>query len=248
MLEENLTRSQRKKNKKKKIVIGNAQQTRNNGRMNIKDIQPMTDNQERFMDAFEEKDVVVIHGYPGTGKSFLSIYMALTELDVDPEKYNKVLILRSAVASRNIGFLPGNTKEKMAEYEAPYIKIVNDLYGRGDAWGVLRQKNIIEFNSTSFLRGLTFDNTIIILDEFQNMSFQELDTVVTRFGDNCKMVIIGDTGQDDLTSERYKEESGALKMIELLSRIDDVSVIKMNEEDIVRSGFVRKYIMSRYNL
>lgn len=248
MLEENFTRSQRKKNKKKKFVMSNSGCSRNNNKMNIIDVQPITDNQERFMDSFEEKQVVMVHGYPGTGKSFLSLYMALTELDVNPDKYNKVLIIRSSVSSRNIGFMPGNSKEKMAEYEAPYIKIVNDLYGRGDAYSILKQKDIIEFTSTSFLRGQTFDNCIIIVDEFQNMSFQELHTVITRFGNNCKLVIIGDTGQDDLSSERYKEESGALTVTKVLEKMSSVDIIQMTEHDIVRSGFLKEYIIALYNL
>lgn len=231
-----LKKKKKKNNNKANFVLG--------------EIDPKTENQEKIFDTFEDenKECIVIHGYPGTGKTFVSLYLALSEIDLYPELYDRILILRSAVATRNIGFLPGNSKEKMQEFESPYADIVNQLYNRGDAWTVLKNKNQIDFASTSFLRGKTFDRTIVILDEFQNLSFHELHTVITRIGENTKLVLIGDTGQDDLTSERFHETSGGKKMMEVLSRMKEVEVIEMDENDIVRSGFVKSYIKKLYNI
>ena len=197
------------------------------------------------MDDMDDMDVAIAIGYPGTGKTFLAFHSALAKLADKDKNVDKIIILRSSVSSRDIGFQPGNTNDKMKEYEAPYIKICTDLYGRGDAYSILKQKGNIEFMPTSFLRGMTFDNCVVILDEFQNCSYQELKTVVTRFGDNCRMILIGDTGQDDLTSKRYNEESGISKFMNIMSGITKlVGITKMDIDDIVRSGFVKDFIIS----
>jgi predicted ribonuclease YlaK len=215
--------------------------------LDIIEVEAKTKNQELMIKSLEDNDVALVHGFPGTGKTFISLYMALTEIDLNPDFYKKVLILRSAVSSRDMGFLPGNVKEKMKEFEVPYIEIVNKLYNRDDAWGILNHKDMIEFAPSSFLRGRTLENTIIIVDEFQNMSFQELNTIITRMGEDSKLIILGDTGQDDLTSKRYNEESGASKILEVFSKLN-VPVIKMEADDIVRSGFVKEYICALYDI
>lgn len=231
----------KKKKRQKKTANSNLH-------LEISNVESKTENQELMMKSLEDNDVVLVHGFPGTGKTFIALYMALTELDLNPDFYYKVLILRSAVSSRDMGFLPGNSKEKMKEYETPYIEIVNQLYNRDDAWGILNHKDLIEFAPSSFLRGRTFDNTIIIVDEFQNMSFQELNTIITRLGNDSKLIILGDTGQDDLTSKRYKEETGAYKVLDIFNKMEDVPIIKMEAKDIVRSGFVKKYIHALYDI
>lgn len=241
--------TQPKTAKVKKQKGGSGDQRPSFGKLTIENkILPKTINQKKFMDLFKKKDVLVGHGFPGTGKTLLSLYLALNEIQ-NSDVYKKVIILRSSVSSRDIGFQPGKTAEKMQEYEAPYASIVNTkLYGRGDAWMILKQQKVVEFLPTSFLRGVTFDNAIVIMDEFQNMGFQELTTVATRFGENCKLIIIGDTGQDDLTSERYKEKSGAVKFLEILNRLPEVGMVEMGIDDIVRSGFVKSFILAQYSM
>jgi len=229
------TRKRSKRNKK------------NSSSLDIQYVEGKTANQTKFMEAFENNDLVIGVGYPGTGKTYLALYMALTELEINKE-FEKIYIVRSSVSSRNLGFMPGNANDKMKEYEKPYMSNVNDLYGRGDAYNILKQKGIIEFSPTSYLRGQTFNNCIVILDEFQNLSFQELTTVITRFGENCKMVVIGDTGQDDLTSERYKEFSGARDLMKITNKMKNVETVYMGVNDIVRSGFVRDFIIAQYGI
>lgn len=213
------------------------------------EVEPRTENQKKMVDSFYDDILTLVHGYPGTGKTYLSLWLMFNEMYVKGNPFNKVVIIRSSVSSREIGFQPGKTQEKMAEYEAPYENITNELFNRGDAYRVLKQKGIIEFTSSSFLRGVTFNDCLVLVDEFQNMSWNELHTIITRMGENCKMVIIGDTGQDDLTSERFKEESGAHGMMKILRKMseEDVGFIRMEADDILRSGFVKRYILTMYD-
>jgi len=242
------TRPTQPKSRKKSKVRHEQNNTPQFGGLVIETrITPKTSNQKKMMDLFRTKDVVVAHGFPGSGKTLLAVYLALNELEKNPT-YKKVIILRSSVSSREMGHLPGKPNEKMAEYEAPYSAISTNLYGRGDAWQLLKQKGVVQFSSTAFLRGMTFDDCIVIMDEFQNMGFQELSTIMTRFGNNCKMIVIGDTGQDDLTSERYKEKSGAVKLLHILDKIPEVGMVEMGVDDIVRSGFVKSFIMAQYSI
>jgi phosphate starvation-inducible protein PhoH len=182
-------------------------------------------------------------GSPGTGKSFLALFKALEDFEAG-EQYQKIVIVRSSVSGRAMGFLPGSSKEKMEVFEAPYISIVNELYGRGDAYSILKNKGIIEFISSSFLRGTTWNNMIVIVDECQNMSYQELSTILTRFGSNCKLILCGDVNQDDLTSERYNETSGYAKILEILQGVKRAYSLTFGVDDIVRSGFVKDFIIA----
>ena len=161
--------------------------------------------------------------------------------------YRKVYIVRSVVPTRDMGFLPGSQKDKMKVYEAPYYDIASKLFQRGDAYEILKQKNNVEFISTSFLRGSTFDDCIILVDEVQNMSDQELHTVMTRVGENCKIIFCGDVKQDDLTSERKKEMSGLRTFMKIIERMDEFDFIEFEVSDIVRSELVKAYIIERDN-
>lgn len=214
----------------------------NNGTLKIQAIVGKTENQRKFLKNYKQFQVISLSGYAGTGKSFLSLGVALQE--VERGDFQKVMIIRSAVSSRDMGFMPGTKKEKMALYEGPYMSICSKLYGRGDAYNILKQKGIIEFESSSFLRGETFDNMVVIVDEAQNLSWQEIYTILTRIGENCKVIICGDTRQDDLTSERYKEKSGYDMMIRKLDLMSDEYFysIEFDLDDIVRSGFVKELI------
>ncbi|CAB5221383.1 PhoH Phosphate starvation-inducible protein PhoH, predicted ATPase [uncultured Caudovirales phage] len=207
----------------------------------LKEIDPITDNQEIvFKDFFNGKNLL-IHGLPGTGKSFISLYLALSEIQ-NFKTYQNITIIRSVVPSRDMGFLPGSIKEKSKIYELPYQAICAELYGRGDAYEILKSKNLIDFQTSSFLRGLTLDNSIIIVDECQNMTFQELSTIITRTGEHARIIFCGDYRQTDL---KYSDEKkGIMDFMAILKRMNKYfTSIEFNEEDIVRSGLVKDFII-----
>ena len=161
---------------------------------------------------------------------------------------NKLVIIRTAQSSKDIGFLPGSEKEKLAVYEAAYRAICSELFHRDDAYEILKQKGIVEFHSTSFLRGTTIDDSIILIDEVQNCRYQELRTVLTRTGDKSRVILCGDTKQDDLTSTRYNESSGLKDMMKVFNRMGHMSTVQFDIDDIVRSGFVRDFIIAENEL
>ena len=211
----------------------------------IKDIDPMTDTQEDAFDAWDDGFNLMLHGMAGTGKTFLALYFSLSEIFEQNSYYNKLFIIRSVVPSRDMGFLPGTQKEKMKVYEGPYYDICNKLFQRGDAYEILKQRNQVEFMSTSFLRGETFDDCILVVDEVQNMSDQELHTVMTRVGENCRIIFCGDVKQDDLTSERYNEQSGLANFMKIIDRMKEFKFVEFEANDIVRSALVKSYIIQR---
>lgn len=222
-----------------------AKDNKNQTGLRLKPVTARTENQKEFLRNYNNYTLTSLEGCPGTGKTFLAMYAALNLVQKQSDTYKKVHVIRSAVAVRDVGFLKGSLQEKIAVYEAPYVSIATELYDRGDAYNILKSKGVIEFVSTSYLRGITLDNCVLIIDECQNMSFQELHTILTRVGDNCKVFMCGDIYQDDLTSERFKEVSGYGDILTILSRMDGISRIDFKPDDIVRSGFVRDYIMAR---
>lgn len=211
-------------------------------------IQPITDNQVRTFLSYEKGNNLFLHGCAGTGKTFISIYLALKEIEDGRTRRRKLVIIRTAQSSKDIGFLPGSEKQKLEVYEAPYKAICAELYHRDDAYDILKQKGIIEFHSTSFLRGTTIDDAIILVDEVQNQRYVELRTVLTRTGDHSRVILCGDTKQDDLTSERYKESSGLVDMMKVFGRMGQMNTIQFEIDDIVRSGFVRDFIIAENEL
>lgn len=211
----------------------------------LKKITPKTNNQAKVFEQFENGQNILIHGFPGTGKSYISLYLAFRELNEEDSHYKKVIIIRSVVPSRDMGFLPGSIKEKSKIYEDPYVSICADLYGRGDAYDVLCNKKMVEFHTSSFLRGLTFEDCIVIIDECQNMTFAELHTIITRIGENSRLILCGDLGQNDLVYKK-SEFTGLIDTMKILDRMRSVSMIEFEAEDIVRSGFVKEYILAKY--
>ena len=145
-----------------------------------------------------------------------------------------------------MGFLPGSVKEKARVYEAPYYAIFNELFGRGDAYEVLKSRNQIQFTTTSFVRGLTFNDSIVIVDECQNMTYQELDSVITRLGDNCRVIFCGDFRQSDFRWD--DERQGILDFMKIIKTMKSFDFIEFHKEDIVRSDLVKEYIISKLNL
>jgi phosphate starvation-inducible protein PhoH len=210
-----------------------------------KEIIPLTDNQRITFDAFEDGKHLLLAGTAGTGKSFLSIYLGIKEI-LEKQEQKKLVIIRSVVPTRDMGFLPGTNAEKAKVYEAPYYSIFAEIFQRGDAYEYMKKKEVVEFITTSFVRGITIRDSIVIIDEFQNMTAGELHTVFTRIGKNCRVVFAGDLKQTDLTTK--KEYSGFSDFIKILKKMKSFSIIEFNKQDIVRSSLVKEYIIAREDL
>src|SRR5210317_352482 len=205
--------------------------------LNLQEIEPLTQNQ---LLAFEADNNLVLHGVAGTGKSFISCYLGFD--DILKNDKERIVLIRSAVPTRDIGFLPGNEKEKASVYEEPYIDICRELFQRGDAYEILKTKHVVFFRTTSYLRGVTLRDSVVIIDEFQNMTFHELDSIITRIGENCRVILCGDFRQSDLS------DNGLSQFIRILKAMGEFELVEFDPVDIVRSGFVKKYIMARVDL
>jgi phosphate starvation-inducible protein PhoH len=216
-----------------------------NQKFGMRNITPITSTQEQLFDSYKQGFNLAAIGTAGTGKTMCGLYLALKDV-LEKKDYEKVVIIRSAVQTREQGFMPGSRAEKEAVYETPYIDIVNDLFGRGDAYQILKQKKMVEFMSSSFVRGLTFDNAVIIVDECQSMTFHELDSIITRVGESSKIIFCGDVKQDDLKGTRNRNDvSGLQDFIKVLQQIPLFDVIEFGIDDIVRSGLVKEYIIAK---
>lgn len=212
----------------------------------LKNIKPMTKTQAEFFANYDTCKSQVLMGSSGTGKTFLSLYKALQEVRNPSSEYNRIVIVRSAVPTRDMGFLPGRLEEKSEVYELPYRAICNELFGRGDAYEILRKHRDIEFITTSFIRGITLDRTIIIVDECQNLTMHEASSIMTRIGTSSKIIFCGDIIQTDFTSNRDKDIDLFLKILKNMP--DEVDFTYFAAEDIVRSGIVKKFILSQMEL
>ena len=207
------------------------------------EITPQTDNQEKAFQAWDDGYNLVLAGAAGSGKSFVALHMAFEEL-LESQLYDKVIIVRSVVPTRDIGFLPGDKDEKIDIYQAPYKAICSELFGEPNSFDKLVKAGQLEFLTTSFIRGLTLDNSILIVDEMQNMTGHELDTVITRMGENSKIIFCGDYHQSDLTKRNEKKE--LLDFLKILENcFNKFKVIYFKWEDILRSDLVRDYIMTK---
>ena len=211
--------------------------TINGSGLEIVEIEPLTRNQVK---AFESEKNLILHGVAGTGKTFVACYLAFD--DMAKREYEKLVIIRSAVPTRDIGFLPGNEKEKASVYEEPYKDIAIDIFGRGDAYQILKTKGLVEFMTTSYIRGITLRNATIVIDECQNMSFHELDSIITRVGQGCRVILCGDFRQSDL------KNSGMNEFLTVIKRMECFDFIEFGIDDIVRSEFVKQYIIAKTSL
>jgi predicted ribonuclease YlaK len=234
------------KKPKKKNGSTITEQTLAKNHFELSKIYPLTLNQQKVFDAYEDGKNLVLSGSAGTGKTFVSLYLALNQILNSPQLYDKIIIIRSTVPSRDMGFLPGSAKEKIAVYEEPYSEICDNLFGRGDGYEVLKTKGIVHFTSTSYLRGLTLNNAIVILDEAQNLEAHEINTVMTRLGDNSRIIICGDFKQTDLVGKYQRE--GITELIRITHEIESFGHIEFGIDDIVRSGVVKEYLLAREKL
>ena len=184
-------------------------------------------------------------GSAGTGKSYMALALSLEDV-ITEKNYERIVIIRSAVQTREMGHMPGDLNEKMSYYEGPYADIVGDITGKKDAYKQLKERGKIEFMTSSFVRGLTFDNAIIIVDEAQSCNAHELKSIVTRVGDNSRLIICGDTKQDDLkfSGKNRMDTSGLEEVIKILNRVESFSLIRFTTDDIVRSGFVKQFLIA----
>ena len=235
----------RKKERKQNNQKNKGNQNQASVHFDLREIKPLTINQDLTFKSFNKGQHLLLHGVAGTGKTFISLYLALKDV-LYHETFKRIIVVRSVVPSRDMGFLPGSMKEKIRVYEEPYKAICDDLFSRGDGYDILKSKHLVEFTTTSFLRGVTFEDAVIIVDESQNMSIAELDTVMTRVGENCRIIFCGDFRQSDLI--RAEERKGLLTFMKILDRMSCFEKIEFGKEDIVRSALVKNYIISKLEL
>jgi phosphate starvation-inducible protein PhoH len=224
----------------------NPENFSHNNHFQLRNIKPLTVNQSRMFEAYKNGYNIVAHGYAGTGKTFVALYLALQEVLSETSAFKRVVIIRSVVPSRDMGFLPGSPKQKAEVFERPYQEICDDIFGRGDGWNILKMKRLVEFETTSFLRGVTFKDSIVIVDECNNMNFGELDTTMTRLGDTSKIIFCGDYRQSDL--HKPHDKSGIIEFMNITRRINSFDHIEFEKSDIVRGGVVKSYIIARTEL
>ncbi len=241
--------SKRRMSKTQKTRIERESDYLLNTRFGMKRINPMTENQQKTFNSYNEGKNLLLVGSAGTGKTYISLYLALKDV-MAKNIYKEVIIVRSTVQSREQGHMPGDEKQKAAHFEAPYVDIVNDLFDRGDAYQIMKQKNMVRFMSTSFIRGLTFDNALIIVDECQSCNFHELDTIMTRVGKDSRIIFCGDTKQDDLriSGRNRLDVSGLKDFIKVTNKIESFDTIEFKLNDIVRSGLVKEYLIAKEEL
>ena len=211
--------------------------------LKISEVQPKTEKQQICFENFYKNKNLCLHGMAGTGKTFMAMYLSLNEILSKKSKARRIIIIRSVVPTRDIGFLPGNIEEKTNVYEMPYDNICTELFVNRDAYTELKLDGKIEFATTSFVRGLTFENAIVIVDECQNMNFHELDSIITRSGNNCRIFFCGDFNQSDLG-----KKTGIKDFMDILYKMKSFSLVEFDQNDIVRSGLVREYILAKNDL
>ena len=215
----------------------------------MRDVEPLTPNQESLFKSYDSNQNLVAYGCAGTGKTFITLYKALRDVLDEKTPYEKIYIVRALVATREIGFLPGDHEDKSTLYQIPYknmVKYMFEMPSEADfemLYGNLKTQGTISFWSTSFLRGTTFDKAIILVDEFQNLNFHELDSIITRVGQDSKIMFCGDATQTDLV--KTNDRNGVIDFMNILRAMPSIDILEFTIEDIVRSGFVKEYLIAK---
>ena len=218
----------------------------------LRDIEPLTENQQKLFESYSNNKNIIAYGAAGTGKTFITLFNALNDVLDTSTPYEKIYIVRSLVSTREIGFLPGDHEDKSTLYQIPYKNMVKYMFELPSAadfemlYGNLKAQETISFWRTSFIRGTTFDRAIIIVDEFQNLNFHELDSIMTRVGENTKIMFCGDATQSDLIKQN--ERNGIVDFMRVLRLMSSVDIIEFGVEDIVRSGLVKEFILAKMEL
>ena len=218
----------------------------------LRDIDPLTDNQKVLFESYDKDQNIVAYGAAGTGKTFITLYNALCDVLDQTTPYEKIYIVRSLVATREIGFLPGDHEDKSSLYQIPYKNMVKYMFQMPtDAdfemlYSNLKAQDTISFWSTSFIRGTTLDKAIIIVDESQNLNFHELDSIITRVGEDSKIMFCGDATQTDLI--KTNERNGIIDFMTILRSMPSVDIIEFGVDDIVRSGLCKEYLLAKMEL
>ena len=243
------------KSKKQPTMVGlSSRQMRKRpiGSDHLIEIKPLTKSQEKVFEAWERNKHLFLFCAAGTGKSFITMYLALREILNEQTPYNKLYIVRSLVPTREIGFLPGDHEDKANLYQIPYKNMVRYMFEMPDdpsfemLYGNLKAQDTISFWSTSFIRGTTIDNSIVLVDESENLNFHELDSIITRLGVNSKIIFAGDAAQTDL--QKAHEKTGIMDFKKIIDDMDEFESIEFGIDDIVRSGLVKSYLISKINL
>jgi len=243
------------KSKKQPTMVGlSTRQMRKKpiGSEHLLDIKPLTPSQEKVFEAWEKQKNMFLFGAAGTGKSFVTMYLALRDILDEKTPYNKLYVVRSLVPTREIGFLPGDHEDKANLYQIPYKNMVRFMFEMPDdpsfemLYSNLKSQDTISFWSTSFIRGTTIDNSIVLVDESENLNFHELDSIITRLGVNSKIVFAGDAAQTDL--QKAHEKTGIMDFKKIIDDMDEFESIEFGIDDIVRSGLVKSYLISKINL
>lgn len=240
--------------KKKRSSNNNHQNSPNSttGKLSftLTTINPLTPNQEQTFKEYDQNKNLLLIGSAGSGKTFMATYLAIKELLKEQTTKKKLYICRSAEPSKNIGFLPGSIKDKTRIYELPYCLILKELFNRGDAYDYLKNNGFIEFITTSYIRGLTFDDCIIIVDETQNLEWNELYAIMTRIGKNCRIIFCGDYKQSDLKNNFRTDtrKDDILKFITVLQKMSSFKTIEFSHSDIIRSEIVKEFIINAESL
>jgi len=210
------------------------------------EFEPQTTNQRIAYDAWDDDDNLVLTGSAGTGKTFVAMYLAIEAVLTKETPYDRVVIVRSVVPTRDMGFLPGTIEEKKEVFETPYKAICNELFGDVNIYDRMIANNQLQFTTTSFIRGLTIDNAVVIVDEMQNLNFHELDSIITRLGVNTKIIFAGDAAQTDLV--KTNERNGILDFMKIIQGMDEFEMVEFGIQDIIRSGLVKSYLINKLNL
>ena len=222
------------------------------GAEHLLDIKPLTPSQEKVFDAWDKQKNMFLFGAAGTGKSFVTMYLALRDILDERTPYNKLYVVRSLVPTREIGFLPGDHEDKENLYQIPYKNMVRFMFEMPDdpsfemLYANLKAQDTVSFWSTSFIRGTTIDNSIVLVDESENLNFHELDSIITRLGVNSRIIFAGDAAQTDLT--KAHEKTGIMDFKKIIDDMDEFESIEFGIDDIVRSGLVKSYLISKMNL